>query len=66
MTLTEFEHLSAEVVQLKIDLFELRNKIIAEENNALRLRMKTNAQTRRNNKAEIKRLRKELQPDLPF
>lgn len=66
MTLNEFEKLSDEIRLMKIDLLELRRKVIAAENDALRIRIKSNANKRRDYKREADKLRAEVQPQLPF
>lgn len=66
MTLSEFEKLSDEIRLMKIDLLELRRKVIAAENDALRVRIKSNANKRRDYKREADKLRAEVQPQLPF
>lgn len=66
MTLNEFEKLSDEIRLMKIDLLELRRKVIAAENDALRIRIKSNANKRRDYKHEADKLRAEVQPQLPF
>lgn len=66
MTLSEFESLANEVRQLKIDLLQIKNRVIAAENSEIRLRLKKNAAQRRENFMQIESLRREAQPTLPF
>lgn len=66
MTLSEFESLANEVRQLKIDLLQIKNRVIAAENSEIRLRLKKNAAQRRENFMQIENLRREAQPTLPF
>lgn len=65
-SLSEFESLANEIREMKIDLLKIKNRVIASENVALRLRLKQNVDQKRKNNGEINKLRREAQPELPF
>lgn len=65
-SLSEFESLATEIREMKIDLLKIKNRVIASENIAMRLRLKQNAEQKRKNNKDIEKLRREVQGELPF
>lgn len=60
------EQLTKELYETKIELLRVKRHLLAVDNDAMRLKIKMNAQARRNLKNEIQKLHSELQPKLPF
>lgn len=58
--------LSTELYKAKIEILRLKRHMLALENDTMRLKIKSNAQIRRNLKSEIKKMHAELNPPLPF
>lgn len=60
------EQLTKELYETKIELLRVKRHLLAVDNDAMRLKIKMNAQARRQLKNEIQKLHSELQPKLPF
>lgn len=58
--------LTKELYESKVKVCKLRRKLLAIQNEVYRLKIRENANERRQLKNEIKKLRDELQPQLPF
>lgn len=60
------EEMQVELYKTKIEVLRLKRHLLAVENDAMRLRIKQNAEHRRKLKKEITRMHGELNPPLPF
>lgn len=63
---TQMDVIAAEINAMKIDLAKLKIRAIMAENDALRQKLKFNAQRRRSLKRELEELRKQAVIELPF
>lgn len=63
---TNMDAIAAEINAMKIDLAKLKIRAIMTENDALRQKLKFNAQRRRSLKHELEQLRKQNIIELPF
>lgn len=63
---TNMDAIAAEINAMKIDLAKLKIRAIMTENDALRQKLKFNAQRRRSLKRELEELRKQAVIELPF
>lgn len=60
------EQLTKELYEAKVEILRLKRHLLAVDNDAMRLKIRMNADTRRKLKAEIKKLHAEINPPLPF
>lgn len=63
---TNMEAIQAEIHAMKMDLAKLKIRAIMTENEALRQKLRLNAQRRRSLKHELEQLRKKAVIELPF